>query len=311
MGTIKSIAQMKIFAPIVIALLLVFGYYAASLYSSRHCSNNIDSINSFSEAQKTLDAADQDTLVLFDVDETLITTPTKSYWQKNRKAHQKEIKELEDDASKRAAEDGREKYIFSKRLATEIPVVIEASTPALIASLQERGVKVLALSRYSTGTNGFIRNLPQWRSDKLKKIGIDFGKTIFPDIIFDELPGDTKGFYPVLYQGILLTNRVPKGEVLGAFLDRMQYKPARVLFFDDQKDQVALVAAEMCKRDIPFEGYVYNGASQLTAPFNKRILALQFSYLLDHEEWLSDEEAQELLESTNETEPLSSLIQIK
>jgi hypothetical protein len=303
MGTIKPIALMKIFAPIIIAILLVFGYYAASLYSSTRCSNNIVRIDSFLEAQKVLNAADQDTLVLFDVDETLITTPTKSYWQKNREAHQKEIQELENDAQKRAVAEGREKYIFSKRLATEIPVVIEASAPAIIASLQERGVKVLALSRCSTGTYGFIRNLPQWRSDKLKKIGIDFGKTIFPDTIFDELPHDTKGFYPVLYQGILLTNRVPKGEVLGAFLDRMQYKPSRVLFFDDQKDQVALVATEMCKRGIPFEGYVYNGALQLAAPFDKRILELQFNYLLDHEEWLSDEEAQELLESKNETEP--------
>ncbi|MCK4265225.1 DUF2608 domain-containing protein [Candidatus Babeliales bacterium] len=270
-----------------VGLLIFIKSYSASRF-------NIVSIESFKEVQKALNSADEGTLVLFDIDDTLIVSPSKNFWKSNFLAHKKEIEKIADTAFKRT--DKNKKYLLSKRLAKEVPLIIEAIVPEMIKTLQERKVEVLALSRFSTGTMGVIRDFPKWRYDKLKEVGINFSVTKFPDIILKTLYHDDKGFYPVFYKGILLTNRSTKGAVLGAFLDYMHYKPKRIIFFDDDREQVKLVASEIYKRKILFEGYVYNGSMHMASHFDANIISIQYNHLVDHEEWLTDEEAKALLE---------------
>lgn len=176
----------------------------------------------------------------------------------------------------------------------EIPLVIEPSIVATIQSLQDRGIKVLALTDLLTGSQDQISFLPEWRSAKLQEVGINFSKANIPDKVFSQLP-ERDGTHPMLYRGILCTNHESKGIVLGAFLDYMDWKPSHVIFFDDTLSRVDEVAQEMCKRDIRFSGYNYLGAEYVPGELEKDVAILQFQYLAEYETWLSDTLARDIL----------------
>ena len=86
-----------------------------------------------------------------------------------------------------------------------------------------------------------------------------------------------------------------KGSVLGAFLDRTPWEPDLVIFFDDSMKRVEQVAEEMKKRNIPFYGYYYKGADFVSGELDKEVAAFQLNYLVEHEKWLSEEEARALI----------------
>ncbi len=153
----------------------------------------------------------------------------------------------------------------------------------------------MSLTALKTGSSFTIPSLPEWRFNKLKELGIDFSKANFPDMIFNVLPQDDDGSYPLLYHGILCTSTSSKGHVLVAFLDRAKWKPDLVIFFDDSMKRVEQVAEEMHKRGIPFQGYQYNGAEFMPGELDKKVAEFQLKYLVEHEEWLSEEEARALL----------------
>jgi hypothetical protein len=160
--------------------------------------------------------------------------------------------------------------------------------------LQNRGVKVLALTATWTGAYFTIPSVPEWRFNKLKELGIDFSKTNFLDMTFDELPPE-EGYSPMLYHGILCAGTSSKGAVLGAFLDRVKWKPDQVIFFDDSIERVESVANEMQKRGIRFHGFQYNGANFVPGELDKEVATLQMKHLVEHEEWLSEDEVRKLL----------------
>jgi hypothetical protein len=178
----------------------------------------------------------------------------------------------------------------------ESPMLVEPSIVQAIADLQNRGVKVMVLTSLMSGSDFTISSLPEWRYATLKKLGLDFTKASFPDMVFNELP-PKKEQHPMLYRGILIASGSPKGQVLGAFLDRTALKPDKVIFFDDSMERVESVAQEMKKRRIPFYGFHYNGARFVPGELDKEVASLQMKHLVEHEEWLSEDEAKALLKA--------------
>jgi hypothetical protein len=257
--------------------------------------NVIKPIQSFEQAADILKTADKNSLVLFDVDDTLIIPATVLFRPitiENPQYNQW-LKELTDSALKNAKQS--EEYYGSIWKQQETPKIIELGIVNTIASLQNRGVMVLALTALMTGSSGIIPSLPEWRFTKLKEVGIDFSKANLPDIVFTELPAKN-GQHPMLYHGILCATSGSKGQVLGAFLDRMGLKPNKVIFFDDSLKRVEDVGQEMKKRNIPFYGFQYKGADFVPGELDKEIASFQYKYLLEHEKWLSDDEAREMLQ---------------
>ncbi len=255
--------------------------------------NTIQQIDSFAQAADVLKAANKNALVLFDVDDTLIE-PSSIVFRSNIKNQDdcSWIGELFSSAFANAKYSGD--YYLSILQSQEVPLLIEPAIVQTIAALQNRGVKVLALTAMWTGAYFTIPSVPEWRFNKLKELGIDFSKADFPDMIFDELPQEEDHF-PMLYHGILCTIQASKGQVLGAFLDRVGWKPDQVIFFDDSMERVESVADEMRKRGIPFHGYQYNGAQLVPGELDKEVATLQLKHLVEHEEWLTEEKARKLL----------------
>lgn len=265
--------------------------------SSSSCFQKIDS---FFEAADRLIMADENTLVLFDVDYTITMPGSPMLWPKIAKVHAQWLQELYASTFKKSNKS--EEYLRSIWQDQEIPAVVEADVVTIIKTLQNRNVPVFALTAIMTGSHYTIPSLPEWRFKKLQQIGIDFRNDEFPDIIFNEFP-DVNGYYPIFYQGILCTALATKGEVLGAFLDRMQWKPSRVIFFDDNLTRLEEVKIEMEKRAIPFIGYHYHGVDYMEGKLDKPVAAFQLNYLVEHEKWIMEDEARILLKQQLNTRP--------
>ena len=218
-------------------------------------------ISSYDEVAHILDEIDDNALVLFDIDDTLIVSQSKLFWVKLVERVALGIKKVTPSVLKEKLKpyfDHYENWFMAKLKSKENPILIEPDIPSTIKSLQDRGIKVMALTSLHTGSYHNISSLPESRYQKLKKIGIDFSNTAIPDHEFTDLP-KKQGHYPLLYHGMLLTNFVSKGTVLGAFLDLMQWRPSQVIYFDNHKWQISSVAKEIHKRKIPFRGYEYDG----------------------------------------------------
>lgn len=276
------------------ALMLAVALAVMKYYVSRAPVSNIKQIDSFEQAVAALNATDKNSLVLFDVDDTLIEPASIVLRPQIREnvAYLPWLKELIDKTFKEAKKS--EDYYFSIWKTMEVPVLIEPDIVHIIRSLQDRHVKVLALTALRTGADYIIPSLPEWRFNKLKQVGIDFAKADLPDMTFKELPA-SNAQYPVLYHGLLCTAGVTKDAVLGAFLDRVHWKPNKVVFFDDNMKRVEQVAQEMHKRGIPFQGYQYRGGDLMPGKLDKEVATMQFKHLVEHEEWLIEDQARALL----------------
>jgi Protein of unknown function (DUF2608) len=249
----------------------------------------ISMIQSFNEFD--FSNLDSDTLVLFDVDETLIQ-PVDNYKinQWTEPAKELLLRLVEQYAS--ANWDHIHAILFEKveYLLTE-PHIIK-----IIQELQAKKVPVIALTAMRTGQLGPIVK-EEWRYHHLKSLGFEgnWSEHIIP---FEPLDGK-----PIFYKGILCTDMTQKGPVLGAFLDTIQWYPKKVIFFDDLKHYVESVADECQKRGFIFEGYVYLGA--LEKEWNHQLVEFQLTHLINYYEWINDEMALQIL--TSPSEPKSSI----
>ena len=205
-------------------LILILLACAALVHRIQVPHYNIVPIDSFAQAEELLLATDEQTLVLFDVDDTLTVSAVPIFWRKFKSEFKRLVKNVFKQSEKPY------EHYASITKAQEIPQLIELEIVDIIADLQVRKIPTLALTALSTGSFFSIPSMPLWRYEKLRAVGIDFKPVKIPNITFTELP-QKSGNYPVLYHGILCTNGVSKGKVVGAFLDRTHFVPKRVIFF--------------------------------------------------------------------------------
>lgn len=199
---------------------------------------NIKTISTFDDARNELNNVDSKTLVLFDVDDTLVTQP---------------------DFITKACYFPAIKWelLYSYVWANYPRVLIEQQVVDIINNLKKKGAYVLALTHMESGSFGVVESIPKWRYKRLKQNGITFSAN-FRNMIFENFPmyEDSK---PLLYKGILFANKQDKGSVLEAFLKRTGLKPSRILFFDDLIENLQSVSKVCKKRRISCLLFNYRG----------------------------------------------------
>ena len=255
------------------------------IYINYYKSGAIESIHSFGEVD--FDVIKSNTLVIFDVDETLIQ-PTDVYV-------------MNENTSKGE--------ILKKRLVAENPeiknwneistiLLLQAERPLIepnvidkINTLQSRGIKVIALTAMNTGPWAQLPSMENWRYEQLKSLGFEGS--------FESAEFKLNSFKknPVFYKGILATDTEPKGQVLGAFLDTMHLHPQAIIMFDDTLEFLQQVRVEAAERNIEFHGYHYQRA--ITKPWNETLIQFQTNYLIKNHQWLRDEEALKMMDGND------------
>lgn len=146
-----------------------------------------------------------------------------------------------------------QKFVFALYYTLQHYIPVQASEPAIpamINALQDRGVRVFAL----TARSQRIHDITQ---QQLQRIGIDFSR-------FDHaLCSDTHYF-----SGIICCDGKPKAEGFSLFLDQCTEQPSGVLMFDDKNPHLIGIEALAQQRAFDFLGWRYGFLDEKVAQFD-------------------------------------------
>ncbi len=248
-------------------------------------------IYTYREVQNVFDACNKNTLVTFDVDDTLITA--RDVLLALDRHFPLLFIALAVFKHPSLLFKNQFRLITSKILQQAQQYVFDPDIVHIIKQLQERECPVIALTLMRTGSCGEIKSLPAWRTSMLKSFGLDFSDT-FANVCFTSFLQFRSG-HPCLYQGVLCTNMQPKGKVLRAFLEHYHLRPERIISFDDRLESLNSIASACANMHVTHVGYHMLGAKKLRGAWNQRRALFQIDYVMKHGRWLSDQEADTLL----------------
>lgn len=268
-------------------LLAAFALLSTPLFAA------ITPVNSFKQIEHELLKADANTLVVFDVDDVLITPRDLALRPCGEHFQPKSCEGLSEEKMDE----------LTGTILNETPyLLIDPSAPKIIQSLQKRSIKTIALTSNRTGKLGVIPNMEDWRIEQLLDHNIDFNHSFphLPTLTFPELNSNES--QPTLYKrGILFVGGYfnpkvsTKGELLRAFFEKAKWKPKKVIFIDDRIKNLQSVEKALNEAGIEHCGFHYHGVNSLPTNFDAEIAELQYSHLLKTNEWLSDEQAKEVV----------------
>jgi hypothetical protein len=226
-----------------------------------------------------LQSVEPGTLVLYDVDETLVQ-PTDVYLVNEQSP---EARTLIQNFQKENPTFRGWDNLVSVLLRDAHRPLIEVSVLDVIQKIRKQGGKVIALTSMNTGRVGFYDKMEKWRYEHLRFLGFvgDFGNHVFKFSGFKRRP--------LFYQGILAADLEDKGKVLGAFLRKIGWTPHKIIAIDDDLMALKVIRAYCEKASIPFRGYLYMGYTKKA--WDEKLVRFQAHHLLKKKKWLSDTEA--------------------
>lgn len=248
-----------------------------------HSYKTISYIKEISEA---LQNADQDTLVVFDVD-NVISAPSDLIGRpKARDIRRVIFKEYEQKYGKERVERIHALYMIKGNGALVEPAIKE-----IIVELQQKNIATIALTAKGTEKFGDIQDPMEWRISRLNQQGIVF---TFKNLDKRILWRDEAGFE----SGIIFSGKQSKGQALQYFLeDVAHYKSKHIIFIDDNSEYLNSVQ-EMCSRlKIKFTGFHYKAAIfDQDEELSLEVARLQLKTLDEKEIWIPDNKAKKIIE---------------
>jgi hypothetical protein len=228
---------------------------------------------------EAVNGVSKETLVVFDIDNTIL--------QNAQTLGSVQWADWYEGTLRKQGLPGDEANLISSREWVRINRVsrqepVEAVTPNIIANLQARGVKVLALTaRPAVIALQTQRDLPRF--------GVHFSRSWGTDTRFKSpFEGAAYG------AGILFVGQTnSKGAVLREFLRQNKVKPSSVRFIDDKRKYVESVEQAMEAAGIRYAGYRYGGADHRVNSFDARLAAFAHDHFRRYGIILSDAAARQ------------------
>lgn len=198
------------------------------------------------------------TLVVFDLDNTLVTPTDPALSLASLKAHRATLDALMEGFSK----EQKEEVINYALVASDVRPV-EPETLDCFKTLQAQ-CPVIALTASLAGKVGDVPSFEAFRLRRLKKLGFVFSQDLCAERRFvlevpslaEKFSRETfRGHRPTYDHGIIFGHgsREEKGAVLLAFLHRVKasHRPRRIVFVDDSKTNVTAMAKALSEAGIP------------------------------------------------------------
>lgn len=196
------------------------------------------------EALKTF--APEDVMVVFDVDYTLTYPDSPACYYSVIKKYRDIYKNLMKDLT-----PAQKDAVISLMVHITPQKLIEKETPSVIEGLQDKGVKVMALTATLSGkVIGASDKLVFLRRDALQKMGIDFSrKSFLRGRVIPNLGDEYAGGTPTFYHGFMASNGEGKNNKGEAFVNLLKvlglsklgsvvYAPKCVIFVDDKEQNI-------------------------------------------------------------------------
>lgn len=262
-------------------------FFATSLFGE------VLTVENFDRLEKEVENLDEQSLLIMDIDYTLVIPKDMIMRPIARKMRNKILKDKKVDLFHLT---DREKDAFSI-LYNEYEVML--TDPRILSILErarENKVSMMAMTASLTGPFGLIPSIEEYRLNQLINLGIDF-RDVAPyseSLHFHEY----KIFYrsPTYCNGILFSDLMPKSSVFASFLKKIGvYSFKKVVFVDDRKDYLHSIEKILENEGVQFLGLHYVGMSCLPDKPIEEIGKLQFQYLFEHQKWIDDEQAKNIL----------------
>lgn len=231
---------------------------------------------------KNLDDA---ALVIFDVDCTLLVPNDQLLSPSGEYHYLKFIQKIQ-----ALQEEGE---IFGSRILQSAEIsLVDPKVLNLLHELKLKKIKTIALTAMDAGRFGIITNMENWRKEQLESFGIDFSWA-FPkvdSIVIEGFQG--KRSVPVFKSGILVSSKYSKGQVLLAFLKKVQCTPSQIVFIDDQLKEIDSMKETLEQENMDYRLFHYTAATDRRVPLDQSLADFQLNYLFQFGKWLGDKEAQ-------------------
>lgn len=242
--------------------------------------------NDFSLIEKASNRLDRDSLVLFDVDATLIVPDDVLLKPKRKEFFEHLIASYTD------------RDLFREIRMKAPHTLVDDRSIRLVQNLQQNKIPVIAFTAAPSKVRG-VEEPGVWRVDELQRYGFDFSSA-FPNLNFLELPKtETQQHAPLFKSGVLYSSFHSKGDVLIVFLQKIGLNPKKVIFVDDELKHVQSVVASLDQQDIPCIGIHYTAADEGSCNLNEKQARFQINYFIQHDVWLGDKESKELMDCTD------------
>ncbi len=236
---------------------------------------DIITTNDFGLIEKEAEKLDGNSLVLFDVDGTLIV-PYAAILKPEGK-----------DLFKQLVASHTDRDLFREIRMKARHALVDDRSIGFIQNLQQGKVPVIAF----TAAPSKVRGAEQpgvWRVEELLKYGFDFSPA-FPNLNFLELPKDVNQQHVPLYKsGVLYSSFHSKGDILVKFIQQLSLEPNMVIFVDDEFEHVQSVVTSLDKQGIPCIGFYYTAANEASGDLNLERARFQIDYFVEHDIWLED-----------------------
>ncbi|MGE5196479.1 MAG: DUF2608 domain-containing protein [Anaerolineae bacterium] len=242
-------------------------------------------------------AIDSDTVVFFDMDDT-ISDSTLSVGSGTWRHYLKDKIKMWQKKADIIPSFNLHNFLVllaAKKIAIK---PVEEATVELISDLQKKGVGIFCLTArgsskwYSTTIEG----IDELTKRQLQSIGVDFSKTA--------IPAQWRSLDRAIFlDGIFLAANEEKGLFLEKIFNRLGTWPRSVIFIDDKRDQIESVEEALAKRDISFKGFWYRLAEANHSDFDPLAAAFQLEAFLFEDRLLSDEQAFALSQAHPDLDP--------
>ena len=245
----------------------------------------ITEITDFQLLKSSIKNMDLNTLVIFDVDHVLIM-PTDEY-SLNRNPYRRQLWQ---DLKLRSSEE-EFKFLRSIAVSSAKWRLVDTNIMTVLSELKNKNIPTVALTSLATGKFGIIEKMEDLRIKELQSVGIDF-TNLTP--LHGELPiNELKSMHgtPMLKAGIILTAEVDKTKTLEYILRQKNYYPKKIVFIDDQLNNLESLEKLCTRLKIKFEGFHYTAVSLMTtSSVDSQLEDLRIKILEKEHRWLSYEE---------------------
>jgi nicotinamidase-related amidase len=214
-------------------------------------------IKTIDDAAPELARADQKTLVVWDIDETLLEPEDPSSQCRFRDETQRIIHRL-------PFRKNIQTIIGSTKFFFEQPRhLVEPRTAELIKDLQKRAIPVIALSAFAGGPAlPFCDDVHEHRHQELVRNGINFDQPlpVNSEALNADLHSLSQNNNVLLKRGILSTHPYNKGKILSLFIKHMTEQPNKGIVIDDNENCLFDVDDYLERLHITTSVYLYRAA---------------------------------------------------
>lgn len=264
-------------------------FVAGSLRADIYQSSNLLPV------EQAIEESDSDTLIIFDVNDTLITCDEPLFHDKNKKTFGQVSDEYFKDLSKERIDELMTTILSSRKTS-----LVDQKVLDIVDLVKNKQLRMVVLTSCGTGKYGLIEKMEDWRIRQLEDLGLSFSDSHFEkEKWFDSMKGPHG--VPLLKNGVIFTAQIDKSIVLDEFVKEEKVPLKKIIYVDDQVENLKDVEAYCRAKGIEFIGFEYTAVKDKPVQkIDEKLIEIQLNVLLNEGQWITSEEAAESFNDAQE-----------